>query len=104
MVSAVLGVLLARHRERARRPRRPALPRLALQWIPGLRAIDDGRGWRAFGSILLPVSLLLLPRLTTLGYRLPWAYNPGSSVAWALIAAVALCYLFSRWSRRAGVS
>ena len=46
---------------------------------PGSARCDEGRGWRAFfARAAAGGAVLLLPRLTTLGYRLPWGFNPGT--------------------------
>ena len=51
------------------------------------------------------VAVVLLPRLTTLGYRLPWGWDPGASIGWVLIVLLVSIYLFTRWTRaRSGVS
>jgi tetratricopeptide (TPR) repeat protein len=97
-----LGVALALARlgVRARGgPRsRPAPPRGgAVRWIPGLPSLLEGRGWRAYFALLVPVAAVLLPGLTALGYRLPWGYDPGVTPAWALSAILLTLYLGARW-------
>lgn len=62
--------------------RSPSRWRRAL--LPGAAAAEAGEGIGAFLSLLLPVSLLMLPLFGKLGYRLPWGYDPGSLTAWVL--------------------
>ena len=78
VIAAVIAVLLPLYRGTGRRARRSGPARWALGWVPGLRWIQEGHGWRAYFAVLVPVSVLLLPRLTTLGYRLPWGFDPGT--------------------------
>jgi hypothetical protein len=61
--------------------------------------MQEGCGWRAFFAVLLPVSVLLVPRLTTLGYRVPWGFNPGTTTIWVLGSLFLVFYLVLRWLR-----
>lgn len=61
--------------------------------VPGLAASEDGAGGRAFGALLLPVALAVLPVAGTLGWRIPWGYGPSNAVAW-LVALVGLGLCF----------
>ncbi len=98
-IAAVIALLLPRYRGTGRRSRRSGPARWAVAWVPGLGSIEEGRGWRAFFAVLVPVSVLLLPRLTTLGYRVPWGFNPGSTTIWVLGALFLLFYFVLRWLR-----
>ena len=64
--------------------------------IPGAAAARRAEGLRAFGSLLPPVALLTLPLVTLLGYRIPWGFDPGSSVMWTVAVAGLLAYATSR--------
>jgi tetratricopeptide (TPR) repeat protein len=98
VLAAVIAVLTLRSRgSRLRARPRSAPARLAVAWVPGLLWLHQERGWRAFFAVLAPVSVLLLPRLTTLGYRLPWGFNPGAATIWILGALLLLFYLLLRW-------
>ncbi len=99
VVAGVIAVLLPFHRGTGRRARRSGPARWAMAWVPGLRWIQEGRGWRAILAVLVPVSVLLLPRLTTLGYRIPWGFDPGSTAIWVLGALFLLFYVLLRWMR-----
>ncbi|HVR30819.1 MAG TPA: tetratricopeptide repeat protein [Thermoanaerobaculia bacterium] len=96
--AGVIAVLLMRHRvggSRAARARSMPSGR-AVAWAPGLPSLLDGRGWRAFCALLAPVAILLLPRMTALGYRLPWGFNPGASTVWVVSITLLLLYLAAR--------
>jgi hypothetical protein len=98
-IAAALALVLGRHgvgRRRGAR-RRVDPPGRLLAWVPGLPSIRAGRGWRAFLALLIPVGILLLARLSTLGYRLPWGYNPSPSVTWVVCGVLVLSYLGVRW-------
>jgi tetratricopeptide (TPR) repeat protein len=62
------------------RARPPGLWRRIL--LPGFEAVASGEGFRGFLSLLLPAALAMLPLFGTLGYRLPWGYDPGRSAGW----------------------
>jgi tetratricopeptide (TPR) repeat protein len=62
------------------RARRPGLWQRIL--LPGFEAAAFGEGFRAFLSLLLPAALVMLPLFGTLGYRLPWGYDPGRTTGW----------------------
>jgi hypothetical protein len=96
-IAVVISVLTIRFRGGSRMRPRSTPPRRAVAWVPGLRSLHDGRGWRAFLAILVPVSVLLVPRMTTLGYRLPWGFNPGAATVWVLGTVFLLSYLALRW-------
>jgi tetratricopeptide (TPR) repeat protein len=98
-IAVVIAVLLPRFRGTGRRTRRSGPGWRALAWVPGLGSMEEGRGWRAFLAVLVPVSVLLLPRLTTLGYRIPWGFNPGTATIWVVGALFLLFYLVRRWLR-----
>lgn len=67
--------------------------------VPGLAASEDGAGGTAFGLVLLPVSLLLLPLASALGWRLPWGYEAGHLLGW-VTALLGLSLFFGlRWRR-----
>jgi tetratricopeptide (TPR) repeat protein len=98
-IAAALAVALGRFGVGRRRGPRRRIdpPGRALAWVPGLRSIHAGRGWRAFFALLIPVGTILLARLSTLGYRLPWGSNPNPSVTWVLCVVLVLLYLGARW-------
>ncbi len=98
LIAGVIALLLGRHRSAARRLRRAAPPPRALGWVPGFGALYSGHGWRAYFTVLLPVALLLLPRMTTLGYRLPWVFNPVTPTLWLIVVLLLIVYFFTRWS------
>jgi tetratricopeptide (TPR) repeat protein len=64
--------------------------------VPGMAAAIDGHGERAFGELLLPVALLTLPLVGVIGYRIPWGYDPGGLVIWAISGLGMLAYLSRR--------
>jgi tetratricopeptide (TPR) repeat protein len=97
--AVVIAVLLPRYRRTGRRSRRGEPARRAVVWVPGLHSMQEGCGWRAFFAVLLPVSVLLVPRLTTLGYRVPWGFNPGTTTIWVLGSLFLVFYLVLRWLR-----
>jgi tetratricopeptide (TPR) repeat protein len=72
--------------------------------IPGMAAALDGRGYRAVAELLLPVALLILPLVGTMGYRIPWGYEPGDFIVWAIAGVGMLLYVSRRVIRglRAG--
>jgi tetratricopeptide (TPR) repeat protein len=61
--------------------------------LPGAGAAESGEGAGGFFAVLLPVALLMLPLFGRLGYRLPWGYDPGSSVAWIVAILGLTLYL-----------
>ncbi|MDX1384748.1 MAG: hypothetical protein R3190_13940, partial [Thermoanaerobaculia bacterium] len=67
--------------------------------VPSLLA---GRGGRAYAALLIPVSILTLPRMGSLGYPLSWGVAGGSVVVWAATLAVLAAYLGARlaWTGR----
>jgi cytochrome c oxidase assembly factor CtaG len=100
IVAAVIALMTSRFRDGRSRARSRSSPsRRALAWVPGLLSLHEGLGWRAYFAVLVPVSVLLLPRLTTLGYRLPWGFNPGAASIWVLGTLLLLFYVFLRWVR-----
>jgi tetratricopeptide (TPR) repeat protein len=60
--------------------------------VPGLDSAQKGRGLRAFLAWLVPVGLLLLPLGGRRLFRLPWGFDPGSTLLW-WIAGVGLLLL-----------
>jgi tetratricopeptide (TPR) repeat protein len=70
--------------------------------VPGMAAAIDGHGERAFGELLLPVALLTLPLVGMIGYRIPWGYDPGGLVVWAISGFGMLAYLSRRVIRGLG--
>jgi len=64
--------------------------------VPGMAAAIDGHGERAFAELLLPVALLTLPLVGVLGYRIPWGYEPGGLLIWAISGLGMLAYLSGR--------
>jgi len=61
--------------------------------LPGAGAAESGEGLGGFFAVLLPVALIMLPLFGRLGYRLPWGYDPGSSVAWIVAILGLTLYL-----------
>lgn len=68
----------------------------AARWLRALLAgvpeSEAGRPLAAFGAVLAPAALLLLPWAGKFGMRLPWGYEPGRGLEWT--AAVAGLLLF----------
>jgi tetratricopeptide (TPR) repeat protein len=64
--------------------------------LPGAEAAEAGEGVRGFLAVLLPAALLMLPLFGSLGYRLPWGYDPGSSAPLIVAALGLLLYLTVR--------
>ena len=64
--------------------------------LPGAAAAEAGEGIRGFLAVLLPAALLVLPLFGSLGYRLPWGYDPGSSAARIVAVLGLLLYLAVR--------
>jgi len=97
-IAAALATLLVRIGPRAGRGARRMAPvgRVAA-WVPGLPSMLAGRGGKAFFALLVPVAVILLPRMTVLGFRLPWGYDPGVSMAWMASAVLLALYLGARW-------
>ncbi len=103
----VILVLLALSIHLARRPfglsekvAEPRRHRTRDRWrrvlVPGLTSADAGEGLHSFGSLLLLTGLLLLPLFGRLGYRIPWGYDPGSSIAWILAIPGILLFFGAR--------
>ena len=67
--------------------------------LPGLAAAEAGAGWRAYGALLVPVALLLLPLASRIGYRVPWGHDPGVTAPWIVAATGLLVYLGARLRR-----
>jgi tetratricopeptide (TPR) repeat protein len=67
--------------------------------LPGLAAAEAGAGWRAYGALLVPVALLLLPLAARIGYRVPWGHEPGVAAPWIVASAGLLVYLGARLRR-----
>jgi len=61
--------------------------------LPGAGAAESGEGAGGFFAVLLPVALIMLPLFGRLGYRLPWGYDPGSSMAWIVAILGLTLYL-----------
>jgi tetratricopeptide (TPR) repeat protein len=97
-MAVFIAVILARYGVSQRRGsrRRSGPPARALAWVPGLSSIRRGHGWRAFFALLVPVAVILLARITTLGYPLPWGYDPGVSGTW-MVGVLLLLYVVARW-------
>ncbi len=66
-------------------------------WIPGLSSLLAGHSVRAFAALFVPVSIILLPQMTDLGYRLPWGFDPGVSAAWLVCVLLLVLYVAARW-------
>jgi len=64
--------------------------------IPGMAAALEGRGDKTFAALLLPVALLTLPLVGTLGYRIPWGYEPGDFIVWTIAGLGMLIYVSRR--------
>jgi tetratricopeptide (TPR) repeat protein len=98
IVAAGIAAVTFRYRGGLWRGRARSAPsRRAATWVPGLLSLHKGRGWRAYFALLVPISLLLLPRVTTLGYRLPWGFNPGMATIWLVGGLLLVSYLLVRW-------
>jgi len=61
--------------------------------LPGFEAVASGEGFHGFFSLLLPAALVMLPLFGTLGYRLPWGYDPGRSTGWIVTILGLALYL-----------
>jgi hypothetical protein len=99
LIATVIALLLVRHGVRARGGGRGRLtPRGPfLEWIPGLPSMVAGHGARSFLALLVPVGVILLPRSTSLGYRLPWGFDPGASLVWVSCFVLLALFLGGRW-------
>lgn len=64
--------------------------------IPGWSSAHQGRGARAFASILLPVGFLMLPLLRGVGYREPLGYDSGHWLPTVTSLVVLSVWLLSR--------
>ena len=64
--------------------------------VPGVEPLANGHAGRAFLSLLLPVALLTLPIVNVLGYRVPWGYEPGGFLIWAITGIGILLYVSRR--------
>ena len=99
-VLALLAAALHLARPFGARDSAPAPPRYRSRWwrflVPGLEEAAVGEGVAAFLALLLPVALLMLPLFGKLGYRLPWGYDPGSSLAWIVTVLGLSLYLGAR--------
>ena len=67
--------------------------------LPGLAAAEAGAGWRAYGALLVPVALLLLPLAARIGYRVPGGTSPASRRPGSSPSAGLLVYLGARLRR-----
>jgi tetratricopeptide (TPR) repeat protein len=71
-------------------------------FLPGVASAEIGEGGRSFLALWIPVLCLLLPFFGTIGYRIPWGFDPGSGFLW-LLAALGLLLYFAfrlRWELR----
>jgi tetratricopeptide (TPR) repeat protein len=64
--------------------------------LPGVAAAEAGEGGRAYLALLAPAALLTLPLAGDLGYRIPWGYDPGSSILWTFAVLGLLLYFGAR--------
>ena len=64
---------------------------------PGLSSLLAGHSVRAFAALFVPVSIILLPQMTDLGYRLPWGFDPGVSAAWLVCVLLLVLYVAALW-------
>jgi tetratricopeptide (TPR) repeat protein len=67
--------------------------------VPGFASSEVGEGGRAFLALLLPTALLMLPLFGTLGYRIPWRYDPGNFASWIVMILGLSLYLGARLRR-----
>lgn len=67
--------------------------------VPGFASCEVGEGGKAFAALLVPAALLMLPRFGSLGYRIPWSYDPGNLASWIVMILGLLLYLGVRLRR-----
>ncbi|HSF39930.1 MAG TPA: tetratricopeptide repeat protein [Thermoanaerobaculia bacterium] len=67
--------------------------------VPGFASSEVGEGGQAFAALLVPAALLMLPLFGTLGYPIPWSYDPGNLASWILMILGLLLYLGVRLRR-----
>lgn len=70
--------------------------------LPGIASAEIGEGVRSFLALWIPVLCLSLPFFGTIGYRIPWAFDPGGAFLW-LLAGLGLLIFFAfrlRWELR----
>lgn len=61
--------------------------------VPGIVSAEAGDGGRAYLAIVLPVAALAIPLTGSVGFRVPWSYDPGAALAWGVgLAGFALFY------------
>ncbi|HVS14614.1 MAG TPA: hypothetical protein VMV46_11865 [Thermoanaerobaculia bacterium] len=68
--------------------------------VPGLASAESGEGGRCFLALLIPTAALLLPFQRTLGFAVPWGYEPGSAMLWAAALATLTLYYAVRLAVR----
>lgn len=59
--------------------------RVARILIPGVDALAEGHGLRGYFALLFPSLLLAVPLVASLGYPVPWGYQPIPAVPWAAV-------------------
>ena len=64
--------------------------------VPGMEQSLERHGGRTVLALLLPISLLTLPLASSLGYRVPWGFEPGNSLAWMIAIIGLLLYISAR--------
>lgn len=67
--------------------------------VPGFASSEVGEGGQAFAALLVPAALLMLPLFGSLGYRIPWSYDPGNLASWIVMILGLLLYLGVRLRR-----
>ena len=61
--------------------------------IPGFSEAEMGYWGQAFVGLLVPVSLVTLPMMEHIGFRIPWIFGAGTLGVW-LVSGVGLAIYF----------
>lgn len=67
--------------------------------VPGLPEIESGESLQSLFALLVPIGLLLVPWVGAYGYRLPWGFEPATSVGWLVMLIGLALFMGLRWRR-----
>lgn len=67
--------------------------------VPGLPEIESGESIQSLFALLVPIGLLLVPWVGAYGYRLPWGFEPATSVGWLVMLIGLALFVGWRWRK-----